>query len=176
MITTVAGTGTFGFSGDGGAATSAHLSSPFGVTVDGGGNLSIADSANGRIRKVGHQRYHHHRWPAAATGFVPGDGGPATGTKFEPLTVAVDRAGNLYISDFNNGALRKVSNGVITSPFFTSPQGSICSPVTPTVLGTITGLAFDAAGNLFTSELPGCVHKIDTSGKVTDMPPAADLS
>jgi len=166
IITTVAGTGAFGFSGDGGPATGAQLSSPFGVAVDGGGNLYIADSSNGRVRKVDTNGM-ITTVAGSGYGFVPGDGGPATGTKFEPLTVAVDRAGDLYISDFNNNALRKVSNGVITSPFFTNPLGSVCSPVTPTVLGTITGLAFDAAGNLFTSELPGCSHKIDPSGKVT---------
>jgi uncharacterized protein (TIGR03437 family) len=85
---------------------------------------------------------------------------------FYPLTVAVDRAGSLYISDTNNHALRKVSNGIITSLYSTGGS-TTCSPVFPTALGDITGLAFDAAGNMFTTELPGCAHKIDTSGKIT---------
>jgi uncharacterized protein (TIGR03437 family) len=164
-ISTVAGTGTFGFSGDNGPATSAQLSSPFGVAVDNSGNLIIADSSNGRVRKV----------DASGTittiagsgyGFVTGDGGPATGTKFFPIAVAVDRAGNLYISDFNNHALRKVTNGIITSLYSTGGS-TVCSPVFPTAIGSITGIAFDAAGDIFTSELPGCSHKIDTSGKIT---------
>jgi uncharacterized protein (TIGR03437 family) len=166
IITTFAGTGTFGFSGDGGPAASAELGSPFGVTVDSGGNVYIADSSNGRIRKVDTNGM-ITTVAGSGTGSTPADGGPATGTKFVPWTVAVDHTGNLYIADFGNHALRKVSNGIITTLHSTEPLGSSCSPVTPTVLGTITGLAFDAAGNLFTSELPGCVHKIDTSGKIT---------
>jgi len=164
-ITTVAGTGAFGFSGDGGPATSAELSSPFGVAVDSAGNLFIADSSNGRVRKV-------DTGGTITTvagngyGFGLGDGGPATGTQFEPLTLAVDHAGNLYISDVNNNALRKVSNGIITSVFSTSHQAT-CSTVTPTSVGTITGLAFDTAGDLFMSESTGCVHKLDTAGKLT---------
>lgn len=166
MITTVAGTGTFGFSGDGGPATSAQLSSPFGVALDRAGNLYIADSSNGRVREVDTSGM-ITTVAGSGYGFVPGDGGPATGTKFDPIALAFDNAGNLYISDLNNNAVRKVSNGIITSVYNMTPLGSSCSPVTPTIFGTITGLAFDAAGNLFTSELPGCAHKIDTSGKIT---------
>ncbi len=165
-ISTVAGTGAFGFSGDGGPATSAQLSSPFGVTVDRSGNLFIADSSNGRVRKVDTNGI-ITTVAGNGYGFVLGDGGPATGTTFFPITVAVDNAGNLYISDDNNHKLRKVSNGIITSPYSTNPLGSSCSPSTPTLLGSITGLTFDAARDLFISDHQGCVHKLDPSGKLT---------
>jgi len=165
MITTFAGTGVFGFSGDGGPAASAQLSSPSGVALDSAGNLYIADQSNGRIRKVDASGT-ITTVAGSGTGFVLGDGGPATGTKFQPITVAVDSAGNLYISDFANNALRKVSNGIITTLYNTQPLGSACSPTTPTVLDTVTGLAFDAAGDLLISE-PGCIHKRDSSGKLT---------
>lgn len=164
-ITTVAGTGTFGFSGDGGPATSAELSAPCGVAVDSAGDLFIADQSNGRIRKVDTSGT-ITTVAGSGYGFVLGDGGPASGTMFQPVTVAVDRAGNLYISDVANNALRKVSNGKITSLYSTTHQAT-CSQYTPTSIGEITGLAFDAAGNLFMSEEPGCVHKLDASGNLT---------
>jgi len=110
IITTVAGNGTYGYSGDGGPATKAELNGPFGVALDASGNLYIADFGNNRIRKV-----------AAATGIITtvagngtagysGDGGPATSAELiEPQGVAVDGAGNLYIADLANERIRKVS-------------------------------------------------------------------
>ncbi len=99
IITTVAGNGSQGFSGDNGPATSAMLNYPEGIAVDAAGNLYIADSSNQRIRKV---------TPAgiistfAGNGNVvfAGDGGPATSASFEqPSGVTVDTSGNLYLSD-----------------------------------------------------------------------------
>src|SRR5579871_3463 len=106
IITTVAGTGTFGFSGDGGPAVNAQLGGPVAVALDGAGNLYIADRANGRVRMVDTNGI-INTVAGSGTGFVLGDHGPATGTKFEPVSVAVDHSGNLYISDFANHALRK---------------------------------------------------------------------
>lgn len=165
-ISTFAGTGTFGFSGDNGPAVNAQLSAPCAVAVDSAGNVFIADQSNGRIRKVDTNGT-ITTVAGNGYGFVLGDGGPATGTMFQPIAVAVDQAGTLYISDVANNKLRKVSNGIITSPYTFQPLGSACASVTPTVLGTVTGLAFDAAGNLFMTEHQGCVHKRDTAGKLT---------
>ena len=117
-ITTVAGNGTAGYDGDGGAATSAELNGPAGVRVDGAGNLFIADLANNRIRKV-----------AAGTGTIStvagngtkgygGDGGPATSAQLHsPSGVTVDSAGNLFIADANNNRIREVAanTGTITT-------------------------------------------------------------
>src|SRR5207249_1055264 len=109
-ITTVAGNGTFGPSGDGGPATSAQLSYPAGVAVDGAGNLFIVDTGNQLIRKV---------TPAGTITTVAGDGtvgfsgngGPATSAQFGysgPTDVAVDSAGNLFIADSGNNRIREV--------------------------------------------------------------------
>src|SRR5205085_1691976 len=116
IITTVAGNGSSGFGGDGGAATSASLSRLYCVAVDGGGNLFIADTDNLRIRQV-----------AAGTGIITtvagngsegfsGDGGAATSASFSyPYGVAVDRSGNLFIADIHNRRIRKVdaATGII---------------------------------------------------------------
>ena len=110
IITTVAGDGTAGFSGDAGLATSAQLHDPRGVVVDGAGNIFIADAFNSRIREV-----------AAATGIITtvagngtagfaGDGGPATSAEIETgvPSIALDASGNLFIADVNNSRIREV--------------------------------------------------------------------
>jgi len=118
IITTVAGNGTAGYSGDGGAATSAELSYPSGVALDSAGNIYIADFDNSLIRKV-----------TVSTGLITtvagngnegfsGDGGPATNAAlFFPAGVTLDSAGNLYIADYYNNAIRKVTaaTGIITT-------------------------------------------------------------
>ena len=120
LISTVAGNGTAGFSGDGGPAISAQLNSPTGVAVDAAGDLYIADSSNQRIRKVskglistitgtGFQS-------TPLTGSFSGDDGPATnaGLNF-PAGVAVDSRGNIFIADTGNHRIRKVSDGIINT-------------------------------------------------------------
>ena len=108
-ITTVAGNGTFGYSGDGGPATSAGLNSPFGVTVDGSGNLYIADGSNSRIRKVVLSTGVITTVAGNGTFGYSGDGGPATSAALNsPFGVAVDGSGNLYIADYANSRIRKV--------------------------------------------------------------------
>ena len=99
-ITTVAGTATPGFSGDGGPASLASLHLPYGAAVDSSGNLFIADSGNNRVREVN-----------CSTGAITvagggtnglGDGGPATTAQLDfPASVAIDTAGDIFIADQN---------------------------------------------------------------------------
>jgi sugar lactone lactonase YvrE len=115
VITTVAGTGTAGNGGDGGQATAAQLNYPYGVAVDGSGNLYIADSSNNRIRRVGTDGTISTVAGNGTPGFA-GDGGAATSAQLNlPTGVAVDQSGNLYIADANNQRVRKVSGGTITT-------------------------------------------------------------
>src|ERR1017187_4478868 len=117
-ITTVAGKGTPGFSGDQGPATGASLAGPSGVAVDSAGVLYIADSGNQRIRRVASGTITTVAGNGVA-GFS-GDKGPATaaslaGPGAAPQGVTVDAAGNLYIADTGNHRVRMVSGGIITT-------------------------------------------------------------
>jgi uncharacterized protein (TIGR03437 family) len=115
-MSTVAGTGTRGFVGDGGAARSAWLNGPEGVTMDAAGNLYIADTYNGRIRREGTDGIISTVAGVGSTGIYSGDGGPAKNAALSlPTDIAVDQAGNLYVADFGNTRIRVVTNGVINT-------------------------------------------------------------
>lgn len=221
-----AGTGTAGYTGDGGPATSAALRSPAGLAFDNAGNLYVADSGNNVVREI-----------AASTGIVStvaggstaygfiGDGGPATSARLEvPAAVAFDGANNLYIADTYNRRIREVtaSTGIITTVagngaatksgdgglatsaglltpdslavdlvgniYFASSNGAVVRKVTAStgIINAIAGLkdlagqtsdngpaigaevnpralALDAAGNLYISNAPGEIRKIDVN-------------
>jgi len=115
-ISTYAGNGTQGFSGDGGAARNAWLNGPEGVALDASGALYIADTFNGRIRRVGSDGTITTAAGLGTTGIYGGDNGPPTGASLGlPPDVAVDRFGNLYIADFGNSRIRQVASSVITT-------------------------------------------------------------
>jgi len=156
-ITTVAGNGTPGFSGDGGTATQAQLNFPLGVAIDKDGNLFISEQNNHRVRKV-----------TAATGVITtaagsgtagfgGDGGAATSAQLnQPADVAVDNAGNLYIADFNNSRIRRVAaNGVITTFAGTGVAGfsGDGGPATSAMLAFPNDVAVDGAGDVYVSDI-----------------------
>jgi hypothetical protein len=143
IITTVAGNGTYGYSGDGGAATNAELEDPSGVAVDATGNLFIADYANNIIRKVSVNGT-ITRVAGNGTNDYSGDGGAATNAElYYPSGVAVDASGNLFIADTGNNVIRKVViqgptlalNGVgfgnsgAYDVVVSSPYGSVTSSV-----------------------------------------------
>jgi uncharacterized protein (TIGR03437 family) len=119
VITTVAGTGngrnTGGYGGDGGPATSAQLNHPVAVAVDAAGNLYIADMLNHRIRRVAPNGIITTVAGNGRAGFS-GDGGPAPSGQLNfPAGVAVDPAGNLYIADWQNYRVRKVTFGPVVT-------------------------------------------------------------
>ena|GEM_PF-874737 len=116
MITTLAGEGDQGSAGDGGPATKALLDGPFGVAVDRAGNVYIADTDNQRIRKIDTRGIITTVAGDGRIGFA-GDGGPATKASLnQPRGIAVDEAGNLYITDKGNDRIRRVDpHGIITT-------------------------------------------------------------
>jgi sugar lactone lactonase YvrE len=120
-ITTVAGTGTSGYSGDGGQATSAMMESPYGVALDASGNIYFADSSNYRIRKVTISTGDISTVAGTGTSGYSGDGGQATSAMIYPAGVALDAIGNIYIADFFNNRIRKVT---ISTDLITTVTGT----------------------------------------------------
>jgi len=172
IISTVAGNGTPGFSGDGGAAISAQLRSPAGVAVDSGGSLLIADSQNNRIRKV------------TATGTITtvagngegsasGDGGLAVlSSLYYPSSVAVDAAGNLFIADFHNERVRKVTPSGIISTFAGNGEYSFNGDGIPATSASIdpSSVAVSPAGDVFfTDSLSGRIRKVNPGGVISSV-------
>jgi sugar lactone lactonase YvrE len=169
-ITTVAGNGVAGFSGDGGPAIAARLNSPSGIALDAAGNLYIADQANNRVRRVSPDGSIATVAGNGTEGFS-GDGGQAAGAQIaQPSGVAADNAGNLYISDTGNSRVRKVSpNGVISTyaggVYGISGDGG---PAAGAGLMRPHGLAVDAGGNLFIADADGqTVRKVTPDGTIS---------
>jgi streptogramin lyase len=227
IITTVAGNGTAGFSGDGGPATAARLNNPHGVDIDPAGNLYIADSANHRIRRVspsgvittiagtGSTTYNGDGIPATSASlaypkgvtvasngslyvgdanhhrvrrFVPGgvistvagtgtagysgDGGPATAAQLRfPRNVAFGADGSMFIADDSNFAVRRVSlTAVITTIAGTGTAGfsGDGGPATSARLGEVRDVAVDPAGNVYIAdEQNHRIRRVSPSGIIT---------
>jgi sugar lactone lactonase YvrE len=170
VITTVAGTGTPGFSGDGGPAANAQLNSPYGVAVDSLGNLYIADSGNFRIRKVSGGIITTVAGSGLCCGYS-GDNGPAISAQLNfPNGIAVDSTGNLYIADTGNFRIREVSGGVITTIAgngFASYSGD-GGQATAAQLSSPQGLAVDGGGNLYIADSgSGRVRVVSPAGLIT---------
>ncbi len=154
IIRVFAGTGEFGFAGDGGPATAAKLASPYGLTLDGSGNLYFVDSNNMRVRKVTAAGVISTVAGNGAFGFS-GDGGQATSAKLGyPIDVAADAAGNLLIADQYNSRIRKVTSGLMTTIAGTGEFGfsGDGGPATSAQLNTPQGVAFDKVGNVFVGD------------------------
>jgi sugar lactone lactonase YvrE len=175
VVTTIAGDGTPGDSGDGGPATAAQINSPHGVAVDNRGHVYIADSPNDRIRMVtldtgiittvagtGHQGF-------------SGDGGPATAAELDhPRFLLAFPDGSLIIADTDNKRVRAVSPaGIITTIAGTGVPGigGDGGPATAAQLDDPRGLALDGDGNLYVSNAEGVpqptVRRIDAAGVIT---------
>lgn len=154
-ISTFAGTGIAGFSGDGGPAGAAMINIPTGMTMDGAGDIVFADSGNSRVRKIDTKG----RISTIAGNGVygnGGDGGPARlASMARPWGVRYDSVGNLYISDTATSSVRKVDTQGMISLFagnYTSGFSGDGGLATQAELNQPTGLAFDGAGNLDISD------------------------
>jgi len=167
-IMTVAGTGSNGFTGDGGPAPGAKLSRPNGVAVDAAGNIYIADTNNHRVRMV---------TPGGIITTVAGNGvntfagdeGAATAASLSsPYAVAVDAAGNLFIADYGNLRVRKVTAGGVISTVAGSGAfgyGGDGGDATAAELTRPTGIAVDASGNLLIAG--GALRRVTTDGTIS---------
>ncbi len=170
-ITTVAGTGTAGFKGDGGPAVSAQLKNPRGVAVDSAGTLYVADFENHRIRKITTDGKITTVAGTGVAGFG-GDGGPAAAAQLNaPLLVAVDSAGVLYIADFRNHRIRKIAaDGKISTVAGTGVAGfgGDGGPAVSAKLNNPSAVALDSAGVLYLSDTANHrIRKITPDGKIS---------
>jgi uncharacterized protein (TIGR03437 family) len=169
IITTVAGNGTPGHSGDGGPATSAQLQEPLGVAFDKAGNFYIADSNS--VRKVDTSGKITTVAGGALTA-TPGDGGPATSAGIIPRGVAIDAAGNIFVSDFLTNAVREVNTKGIINTVAGVPGGSGSSgdggPAASALFGGIYGVAVDSAENLYISDFGNYrLREVNAAGIIT---------
>jgi sugar lactone lactonase YvrE len=168
ILTIMAGNGSMGYSGDGGAATDATLSQPIGLASDGAGNLYVADNQNQRIRKVGINGIITTVAGKGTEGYS-GDGGAATNaTLNSPSGIALDAMGNLYIADSGNSAIRKLNpNGIITTVAGNGSAGysGDGGAATNASLKHPEFVAVDSAGNLYIADtMNDRVRKVNLSG------------
>jgi hypothetical protein len=169
VINTLAGDGTGGYSGDGGAATSAKLYGPSGVAVDSNGNIYIADYFNNRIRKVTASTGDISTVAGNGTAGYSGDGGAATSAELDnPFAVAVDSEGNIYIADATNNRVRKVtvSTGDISTVAGNGTAGysGDGGKATSAELNAPGGVAVDSAGNIYIADvLNNRIRKVTVS-------------
>ena len=169
-ITTIAGYGVGAYGGDGGTATAAAIDLPMGVAVDSAGNVYIADTGNNRVREV-----------SATSGIITtiaGDGtagysGEGTATAVElnqPIGLAFDAAGNLYIADQGNNRVRKVTGTTISTVAGTGVSGlsGDGAAATAAEISAPQGLACDSAGDLFIADgANNRVRRISATGAIT---------
>src|ERR1700733_4839553 len=179
-ITTIAGNGHAGFSGDGGLAIDASLQTPVGVAVDQAGNVYIADGDNNRIRKVSPSGIISTFAGSGGEGFS-GDGGLAVDAMINiPYDVAVDPAGNVYIADAGNNRVRKVStSNIITTVagIDTNGFGGDGGPAAQATLNFPWGLALDAGGNVYVGDMANeRVRKIALGSTLVTLAPVLNAS
>jgi uncharacterized protein (TIGR03437 family) len=156
VITTIAGNGLTGFAGDGGLATRAQLNRPRAVAVDAAGNVYVADTGNHRVRRVDTAGNIATIAGNGATDFLPDDSAGINSSLSDPRGVAVDSAGNVYISDTGHNRVRKLfPTGAITT--IVGHDGTCCYSgdnglALTAQLNQPAGLMVDAAGKVYVAD------------------------
>lgn len=168
LITTIAGTGTLGYAGDGGPASKATFDQPFAIALDSAGDLLIADTANNAVREIycvarasgctppaGEAAGYIYTVAGDGTAGFSGDGASATTAELQqPTGVSVDSAGDIFIADSINNRIREVSRGIITTvagngtPGYSGDNG----PAVSAMLDSPAAVSIDDAGNIFVAD------------------------
>jgi len=171
-IATFAGTGMRGFSGDGGPAAAAQLNQPYGLAIDSAGNVYVADLGNSRVRRIA---------PGGTITTVAGGGTAAPMAGFratevrlqQPRNLALDAAGNLYISDFAAHRVYRLAPGGAIFPYAgTGARGAAVDgpvPATESPLSGPAGLATDGAGRLYIADSENGVIRVVDNGMMTTL-------
>ncbi len=173
IITTIAGTGIWGFSGDGGPATAAYLHECRGVAFDHNGNIYICDESNYRVRKInslGIISTFAGSGAIGGLGSFSGDGAQASSACLnEPFDVATDKHGNVFISDQQNNRIRRVDTSGVISTFAGNGLNASSGDGGPATAASISlpmGICVDTFGNVYICE-GACIRKINTLGVIS---------
>ena len=168
MVSTIAGSpGRFGTNN--GTGSGAQFGNPNGLTMDGAGNLYVADSGNDSIRKITPVGTNWAVATIAGGGFGTNDGAGGAARFFYPSDVTIDTNGNLYVSDEDNDTIRKVTSAGLVSTIAGLPRvsGSTDGTGSTAQFNLPTGIAVDKAGNLYVSDLlNNTIRKITSAGVV----------
>ena len=168
IIRLVAGGGGCGRSGDGGTATAAGLS-PDCITIDNNGIIYIADYTNNCIRNIDTFGIIHTYVNIGLSHGYTGDGGPATlATLNKPIAVTCDRSGNLYIADYDNNVVRKVTNGIISTIAGNGLAGysGDGGPATSASIDHPQSIILDSLYNLYIGD-SHVIRKVNASGIIS---------
>lgn len=171
IIRSVVGTGKRGFSGDGAAATSALISSPYGVAVDAAGNIYFSDTQNNMIRKVTTAGTISRIAGTGVQGYG-GDGGKAVDALLnQPVGIAVDAAGNVFVADSQNNRIRRIGTDGLIATVMGTGQPNFSGDSGPGDQGAVfypEGVALDSAGNLYVADtFNHRIRKLSTAGIMT---------
>ncbi len=176
VVATFAG-GTQGYAD--GTGITAEFNGPRGIAIDGAGNLYVADTYNQRIRKITPTGVVSTLAGSGATG--PGNGGYADGAAAsalfqEPTGVAVDASGNVYVTDFGNNLIRKITHAGMVGTVAGSVDGEQDGTGTSAEFGGPIGVVVDGPGNLYVTDRLGTIRKITPAGVVTTIVGASGSS
>ena len=170
VINTIAGNGSFGYAGDGGAAVAAELYQPTGIILDASGNIYIADMVNDAVRKINTSGIINTIGGIGSSGFG-GDGGPATSALMHfPCALALDAGGNLFIADQTNNRVREINtSGTMSTLVGNGLVGyGDGGPATAAQLGGPQDVAIDAIGNVYIADIyHNLIRKVDTAGIIS---------
>ena len=170
IITTIAGTGAAGYSGDGGPATAATLNGPCGIAITHTGELYFCDYGNSVIRKIDTAGLITTIAGNGSLGYS-GDGGPATAARLNPTRIAVRSTGAYYIADYHNNCIRMVNtSGIISTVAGNGTVGysGDGGPATAAQIYQATSVVVDQFGNLYIcDQYNQCIRKVNTSGVIS---------
>ena len=173
IISTIAGTGAAAYSGDGSAATAAALNSPYGIAVDGTGNIYVSDQANQRIRKINTSGIISTVAGNGSAGYTSDGVAGTTAEVNYPAGIACDAAGNVYVADYFNNRVRQITTtGIISTVAGTGAVGYLGdgTAATGAKLNQPTGVAIDGSGNLLIADnLNNAVRMVNTSGIISTL-------
>ena len=163
-VSTLAGTGAIG-SADGNAST-ATFYQPYGIAIDANDNIFIADSANNKIRKISNTGVVSTFAGTGFSGLANGNGNVAAFSA--PVKIAFDSAGNLYVTDYNNNKIRKITPAAVVSTFAGATQGFLDGPSTTAKFDQPVGICVDTSGNVYVSDAGNSkIRKITQAGMVS---------